>query len=225
MGTRKMDSVRGYDLWAGSYDAMDNPLIAMVEQALLTHPEMAAGKRVLELGCGTARNAGYFLERGAVSYTGVDGSEGMLAQGRARWGSEKRVTLVRGDIAGELGVTREGFDLLFVSLVLEHLAEVGRIFDGAMGCLVHGGRIRILELHPDRQREGTAAHFYHEGEDHLLPSYPHDGEELRRVLENAGAEAVEARAHIPNEGTLAKSQRVGKYRGMPLLLDVSGIRR
>src|SRR5271154_5046379 len=110
----------GYDLWSSDYDAFDNPLIAMVDRALALDPEPIAGKRILELGCGTARLASRLLDAGAASYTGVDGSPGMLARARARL-TDPRIILVEADIQSPLPFPNHSFDAIFISLVLEHL--------------------------------------------------------------------------------------------------------
>src|SRR5271154_2039948 len=91
----------GYDLWSNDYDGFDNPLIAMVDRALALDPEPVAGKHVLELGCGTARLALRLLDAGAASYTGVDGSPGMLARARERL-ADPRITLIESDIQSPL---------------------------------------------------------------------------------------------------------------------------
>src|SRR5687767_14151773 len=74
----------GYDLWSTAYDELDNPLVAMAERALAELLPGLRGQRVVELGCGTGRNAGPVLAAGARAYHGVDGSAGMLARARDR---------------------------------------------------------------------------------------------------------------------------------------------
>lgn len=217
------ETLAGYDLWAGSYDALDNPLIAMVDRALEVDPPAVAGKRVVELGCGTGRLAEYFLAASAAAYTGVDGSAGMLARARERYG--EKVALVEGDVAGALNLGEGGFDLVVVSLVLEHFAEIRPVIRNAARLAVSGGELRILELHPSRQRAGTGAHFLHEGRDVRLPSYPHEEAEFREELARAGFEDVRIAEHVPDEETLARSPRLAKYRGMTLLLEVRANRR
>jgi len=66
-----------YDQWAATYDSIDNPLIAQASTVLASHVATWAGARVLELGCGTGRNARACLAAGARSYVGVDASPGM----------------------------------------------------------------------------------------------------------------------------------------------------
>src|SRR4051812_27626257 len=74
----------GYALWAASYDTFDNPVVAMAAHALDRTPPSVAGKRVLELGCGTGRNLNELIARGAREYVGLDSSEAMLKHARER---------------------------------------------------------------------------------------------------------------------------------------------
>ena len=77
-----LTTTEAYDLWARSYDAHDNPLVAQSELPLAELTPVLSGKRVLELGCGTGRLAPAILAAGATEYVGVDGSSGMLERAR-----------------------------------------------------------------------------------------------------------------------------------------------
>ena len=208
----KSETIAGYDLWAGSYDAIDNPLIAMVDRALELEPLEVAGKRVLELGCGTGRLAERFLQAGAANYTGVDGSAGMLGRAREHY-QDAPAAWVEADLAGEIPLAEGFFEVVVISLVLEHFSEIQAVLRNAARLMAPGGVLRILELHAARQRAGTAAHFLHEGQDVRLPSYPHDAEEFRAELAPAGFGEVRIVERVPDEETLARSPRLEKYRG------------
>ena len=57
----------------------------------------AAGRRVLDLGCGAGQLAQYLAVAGAAEVLGVDVSERMLAVARAEW-AHPRVTFHRASI-------------------------------------------------------------------------------------------------------------------------------
>jgi SAM-dependent methyltransferase len=211
-------TLAGYDLWSSAYDAADNPLIAMVNRALELDPEPVSNKHLLEIGCGTARLASLFFAQGAASYTGVDGSPGMLAQARLQ--AEPRIRLLEADIHSALPLPPHSFDVIFISLVLEHTATLGPIFENIARLLAHNGTVRILELHADRQRAGTTAHFPHNGQDIRLPSYPHDAAELQHHLTLANLINIRIIDRTPDPESLAHCPRLAKYKGFPLLLDV-----
>ena len=117
------DDVRAaYDAWAQTYDAIDNPMIAQAAAVLDARAAWFTGARVLELGCGTGRNAAACLSHGARGYTGVDASPGMLAIARSRY-TDPRTRWIEADMcSGARTAARDaGFDLVLICLVLEHV--------------------------------------------------------------------------------------------------------
>ncbi|MES9995925.1 methyltransferase domain-containing protein [Desulfovibrio aminophilus] len=72
-----LPTAEGYDRWSDFYDTEGNPLLDLDEvivRELLPDPR---GLRVLDLGCGTGRHLGRFLDAGA-RVVGLDFSAGML---------------------------------------------------------------------------------------------------------------------------------------------------
>lgn len=208
-----------YDAWAASYDEMDNPLIAHAGVALAAHAGAFAGARVIELGCGTGRNAAYAFAVGAMDYTGVDGSPGMLEVARRR---VQRGSWVLGDLVDGTRRAGGGFDVALVCLVLEHVKEVAPVLAAARGALREGGLMVVLELHPALHERGVGANFRAtpDAEEVRLPSYRHDAEELGAALVGVGFEVVRVVEHAPSEAALARSAKLGRYAGQPVLLEI-----
>lgn len=73
----------GYDRWAAVYDHDGNPLQALEGPVVRAAVGDVRGLKVLDLGCGTGRHALWLAAAGA-HVTGVDFSEGMLAEARGR---------------------------------------------------------------------------------------------------------------------------------------------
>src|SRR5690349_20674198 len=157
------DLFSAYDLWSSAYDALDNPLVALAERALADHLPAWAGLSVVELGCGTGRNAAPILAAGA-RYHGLDGSPGMLAQARGR---ELPASFELAEI-GAAGPAEH--DVAVFCLVLEHSRDVTPAFRAAASRLRPGGQLLLLELDAERQTAGVAAHFEHDGRTVKLPS-------------------------------------------------------
>ena len=130
-----------YDVWAATYDAVDNPIVAVVGLALEETARAWGGARVLELGCGTARNAAAVLAAGAREYVGVDASAEMLARGRVRVGDDARVRLAVGDVTA---APREGFDVAMYCLVLEHFERLEAPLAAAAAALRDGRDAAIV---------------------------------------------------------------------------------
>jgi ubiquinone/menaquinone biosynthesis C-methylase UbiE len=219
------DTLRAYDQWAAHYDADDNPLVAATGLCLRARPLEVAGARVVELGCGTGRNAAAVLAAGAASYTGVDGSAGMLGEAKRRV-DDARCTWIEARL-DELPAAPGGLhDAAMIVLVLEHLTELGGTFRSLAGWLRPGASLRILELHPDRIAAGTVAHFHDaEGVEHRFTSTAHAAEDVRAALEASGF-AVERLDEVEaDEALIAAVPRLAKHRGKRVVLDVLARRR
>ncbi len=204
-----------YDRWAATYDVVDNPLVAMA--TMVVDEAVWRGARVLELGCGTARNAPAILAAGAREYVGVDASAQMLARARARIDGDERVRLVEGDVTA---APREAFDVVLFCLVLEHFERLDEPLASAAAALRDGGELRALELHPAWWHEGGRAHYVVDGEERALASWPHDEAELARALPAAGLALVGARSWYAHEAACARSAKLRKRLGKPVLLEV-----
>jgi SAM-dependent methyltransferase len=210
-------TLHGYDRWASSYDHIDNPLVAATAWVMDRVPLGCAGCDVVELGCGTGRNAARILAEHARSYTGVDGSRGMLEIAARRTGVA--AGWIEADLHAPWTADRT-FDLAFVVLVLEHLRELDTLAGTLASCVRGGGRVRIIDLHPDRIAQGSVAHFQDGDRDVVFPSIGHPVFAIRSALERAGFE-VETRAWTVDADLLAAVPRVAKHAGLPLVLDVS----
>ena len=105
-----------------------------------------AGKDVLDFGCGPGYLTKYLIDRGAVSVTGIDVSEGEIEQARERAredGLQDRSNFLVAD-AHATGFADDSFDLIVGDSILHHLdlhvalVELRRI-------LRPGGRAVFLE--------------------------------------------------------------------------------
>jgi len=202
-----------YDVWAATYDAVDNPLVAMTTFAI--DEARWSGARVLELGCGTARNAQPILDAGAREYVGVDASKGMLEKAQCR--GDARVRLVVGDVTA---APAEAFDVVMFCLVLEHFERLDGALGAAAGALRPGGELRIFELHPAWWHDGGRAHYVVDGQERAVASWAHDEAELARVLPTVGLELVSARSWYAHEAACARSGKLRKRIGRPVMLEV-----
>lgn len=102
-------------------------------------PELAAARRILDLGCGNGRYLAEFARRGAVELlVGLDLSGEMLAEARQR--VVPRARLVRGS-ATALPFADSVFDFIFASHVFPFVDDLGATVRAAAGRLRSGGRI------------------------------------------------------------------------------------
>lgn len=220
------ETLRAYDQWATHYDADDNPLVAATARCLLQRPLDVAGLRVIEMGCGTGRNAPRLLEEGALGYTGVDGSAGMLAEAR-RQVNDARCRWVEAELAQlpPPGAADGLHEVGLIVLVLEHLTELDGPFGALARWLRPGAKLRILELHPERIAAGTVAHFHEGGVERRFSSVAHEVGAVKAALERSGFEVEWVEEVIADDALIAAVPRVAKHRGKKVVLDVLARRR
>jgi len=142
------------DRIAAAYDARSASVFdaAVVEPAADLLAELAGDHRALEFAIGTGRIAIPLAERG-ITVAGIDTSEAMLEQLRAKPGAEQ-IEAVRGDMAatrldGEFGLVFLVFNTIFN---LTEQADQVACFENAAAHLGPGGRFVIEARVPELQR-------------------------------------------------------------------------
>jgi predicted TPR repeat methyltransferase len=151
-----------YNAWSELYDDNANKtrdLEAEVLRALLKDVPINA---CLEMGCGTGKNTVWLKEK-ASFLLATDLSVGMLTKAREKV-TDEHVHFVQADMKDDWDfvVNRNGtrsFDMVVFSLVLEHIDDLGDIFQKVAAATMSGGRMYIGELHPYKQYTGTKARF------------------------------------------------------------------
>jgi ubiquinone/menaquinone biosynthesis C-methylase UbiE len=152
-----MSVQEAYNEWSATYDSDANltrDLDAAVTREALDHFHF---RSILELGCGTGKNTGFFSQIGE-RVTAVDFSAGMLKKAREKIESH-HVLFCAADLARRWPIAAKSVDLVACNLVLEHIEDLAPVFSEASRVLAHGGRLFVDELHPFRQSEGSKARF------------------------------------------------------------------
>jgi len=216
------ETLGGYDRWASSYDAEPNSIMAATSWVFDRAPLGCADCDVLELGCGTGRNARRVIGDGARSYLGIDGSAGMLGVATQR-AADPRITFGAADLLGSWNLPKQ-YDFALIALVLEHLVSLEPLFVSLARAIRPGGRVRIVELHPERVAAGTSAHFA-EGDTRVsFMSVAHDVPQMCAALEAVGFDPVR-RDWLATDTMLAEVPGLAKHRGLKVLLDLKLTRR
>lgn len=209
---------KGYDRWAVLYDREANPLIAIEEPVVREAIGDVAGLEVLDLGCGTGRHSLWLASAGAT-VTGVDFSEGMLEEARAKPGAEA-VRFLAHDLQQPLPFAAGSFDMVVSGLVLEHLGALGAFFAEARRVLRPGGRAVVSAMHPAMFLKGVQARFTDpaSGEKVQPGSFAHSIGEFVVAAVRAGfaIEGVDERA--PDADFAARLPRAEKYVDWPMLV-------
>ena len=141
-----------FDQRAETWDAHGTPRETVINTILDT-AGVTRNVSVLDVGCGTGVLFPYYLSRGAAGVTGVDLSPAMIAQAKAKFGSDPRVTLLCGD-ASTLAPGK--FDTSVVFNALPHFQSARALIDALSKALVPGGRLTIA--HGDSRQVINARH-------------------------------------------------------------------
>jgi SAM-dependent methyltransferase len=104
-----------------------------------------AGLRILDLGCGMGWFCRWAKSQSALSVTGIDVSEKMLARAKAE--SDPSIQYLRADL-DSLSLVRGSYDLVYSSLAFHYLKNLDALVAEIAGTLVPGGRLIFSVEHP-----------------------------------------------------------------------------
>jgi SAM-dependent methyltransferase len=216
------ETLSGFDRWSRAYDADGSPVVEATSW-VLDHSTLAcADCDVVELGCGTARNAARALGEGARSYTGVDGSLGMLQLAGLQVRGP-RVGLAHADLMQPWAPSRT-YDLALVVLLLEHLPALDPLCETLARIVRPGGRVRIVDLHPERIAGGAQAYFHDGATEVRFASMAHPVPALSAALEAVGFDVVR-RDWLASDAMVSAVPRLAPMRGVRVLIDMKATRR
>ncbi|MGH9326451.1 MAG: class I SAM-dependent methyltransferase [Terriglobia bacterium] len=208
MPNRDVVSVEaGYELWARTYDADPNPLLAAEERALKPLLRGIAGKVVLDAACGTGRWLEKLLNAGARSGTGIDASAAMLRVAQSKPALRRR--LVMGDCLAMPFPSRFA-DLVICSFALAHITELERFARELARVGKVGGDVWVSDLHPEARAQGWTTAFRYGGGTAEITAYLHSPQRVRdsfQVHQFLSSECQEIRLSEPERPIF---ERAGK---------------
>jgi len=129
-----MENVTAYRWWQA-------PFAEKKLEPLLRRPDLAAARRVLDVGCGPGTNTRHF---GAAEYLGVDINPDYIAYAKRRFGRP----FVAADVRTFEPPSGEKFDFILVNSLLHHVDDEGthQILRSLARLLTRDGHIHILDL-------------------------------------------------------------------------------
>ena len=209
---------RGYDRWSDFYDREDNPLVALESELVFQHLGSLSGLSVVDLGCGTGRQTLKMAELGA-DVTGVDFSDGMLAQAR-RKSAGRQVRFIRHDLETPLPFEEATFDRVVSCLVLDHIRNLDQFLSEMKRICKPEGFTVLSVMHPAMLLRGVEAHFHdpETGQDIRPSSAGNQVSDYVMAANRAGLVFEHMSEHLIDEHLATQSPRAGKHLGWPLLL-------
>ncbi len=186
---RRVSVAEGYARWAASYDQTPNPLLALEERCLLPLLPNLAGKRVLDLACGTGRWLEKLLAADPVLGIGIDLSPAMLCVAREKIAI--RGQLARADCLN-LPLRDAAFDLAICSFALEHIGKFSELARECWRVLGEAADLYINELHPAAYVAGWRTGFRDQQGALQIETTSHSSWEIVNVFNCVGFELVRA---------------------------------
>jgi len=210
----------GYDRWAPTYDATDNPVVGLAQRHAITALAPREGERVLDAGCGTGRHLPALVAAGC-RVAGADFSAGMLAVAHGRAPS---VPLVRADLQRGLPFAARAFDAVLCALVGEHLTNLEGCFREIARVLVPEGRFAYTVYAPEMAAAGIEANFESGGVEYRLGAERHSEADYLAAMGASGLRVERVTRHDGDEALAREVPAARKYVGRPLLLVVEAVR-
>ncbi|MFF9030047.1 bifunctional class I SAM-dependent methyltransferase/NUDIX hydrolase [Streptomyces iakyrus] len=112
------------------------------------------GRRVLDLGCGTARHAAHLVRAHGALVDAVDASAGQYERARARYGELPGLRLVLGDAVEHLRAA-EPYDVVYSVNAVPYV-DPHRLLPALAGALRPGGRLCFTVLHSNSRGDGPS---------------------------------------------------------------------
>jgi ubiquinone/menaquinone biosynthesis C-methylase UbiE len=180
---------QAYNLWATQYDTQINEtrdLEAIAFQTMVGNKRM---EHALEIGCGTGKNTVHLLKL-AQQVTAVDFSDHMLQLARVKIHAP-HVEFVQADILQEWTFAHHTYDWISFSLVLEHVENLGPIFQKAAAVAAPHACLYVGELHPFRQYLGGKAQFDTPEGIYEVPAFTHHVSDFITAARHSGWRVVD----------------------------------
>jgi SAM-dependent methyltransferase len=175
-----MSQVEHFDAVAARYDALRVPPGLTILHDTVVREGDLAGKRVLDIGCGTGAALAVLQEHFGCTVSGIDPSTQMLAQARRKLPDAD----LREGVAEDLPFPDESFGAALMITVVQHV-DRSKAFAQARRVLAGGGRFVIATPDPEMFPRAWMAP--------LFPSYVEierrrfpDAETMERELRGAG---------------------------------------
>ena len=196
-----MNVQQAYNVWANSYDAVENETRDLEAVALRESVTTSEPLDILEIGCGTGKNTEWLLTK-AKNLLAVDFSAEMLAKAKEKIVAET-VEFKQFDLRGDWKFSEKQFDLITCSLALEHIENIDFVFGQVRKVLRSGGLFYIGELHPFKQYQGSKARFDTASGVFELECFVHHVSEFFAAAKKNNFECVDLKEWFDNDDKTA----------------------
>lgn len=194
-----MNVAEAYKHWSVQYDTNQNKTRDLEAISLRETLNDIKFENCLEIGCGTGKNTEWLLTKGK-KITAIDLSEEMLTIAQNKI-SNNSVRFLKADINEDWNFTKEKFDLVVCSLVLEHIENISRVLKLISEHLTKNGIVYIGELHPFKQYSGSKASFENEMGKQTVTVFTHHISEFTSFAIQNGLTITEIKEYFDDGDT------------------------
>jgi len=177
----KIEIQQGYNLWSAHYAKEKNPIKSASDKSVKEMLPDLTGKSVIDAGCGTGYFCQYAEQAGAERITGIDFSEGMIAQAKQNCKRTRFITSQIQDLQ-----LNENADVIICALVLGHLNQLNPALSAFARNLKDGGLLVLTDFHPILSERGQKRTFQMGRKVFEIPHYIHSLQEYRNNLKETG---------------------------------------
>jgi malonyl-CoA O-methyltransferase len=178
----RVSAIEGHRIWASSYDAGLNPLLALESRLVLERLVPMGGSRFLDVACGTGRWMLMARQCGA-HVLGFDFCREMLFEASRKpglGGSLSLADVCRVPVADSVAdIALCSFALGYVASPQQTIAEMARVTR-------KGARVIATDLHPAAVAAGWKRSFRSDGRIYEIDHHPHPIRAWEAAGESAG---------------------------------------
>jgi ubiquinone/menaquinone biosynthesis C-methylase UbiE len=216
-------TLEAYERWAPTYaPAPHNPLMRAEQRAMLGRWPEVAGRRALDLACGTGRYAKLLAESQAAAVTALDFSAAMLR--RVAGCQRVQASMMN------LPFVNGAFEVIVSGLAVGHAPNLQRWMAEVSRVLEHRGVLLYSDFHPEAARAGFPRSFKDEqGRKYIVPHNSHAVSAQQAAATEADllVESIEElRVGVELDEPFPGSESFYRqWHGLPFVLVVSARRR
>jgi len=192
-----MDIANAYNSWSAQYDSNENKTRDLEALSIQKIVKGKNFKYCLEVGCGTGKNTAWLLTI-CDQITAIDLSKGMLEIAKNKIQSGK-VNFIEWDITKDWTFSKDTYDLVTFSLMLEHIEDLYAVFQKLAKVTVKGARVYIGELHPFKQYAGSKARFETELGTEVLTCFNHHVTDFIQAANASGFQLLQLDEQFDDE--------------------------
>lgn len=203
----------GYGEWAATYEESVPHLLDIRVLESLHAIDWRNARQCLDLACGTGRIGAWLRSRGVPVIDGLDITPEMLDRAR-----EKRLyrNLFMGSVE-ETAAPGGRYDLIVMSLVDEHLATLGPVYQEAYRLGAAVAKFVVVGMHPFFFMTGMPTHFRDvEGRPKAIETHVHLVSDHVRAALSAGWSLVEMYEGVIDEDWLRVKPKWADFRNHPV---------